>query len=201
MLNKPKKTVKKPRRLWTILSYLTLPLILTTLIYLTSLLPTTNQPLELGPFETIHGIPYFSPDITEELTHADVYLNQPAFGQKVSLTITYQPININRLAIGLRENDFWLSYTWHDLPIQTQSGNNSITTTLTLPITDTFQDTDQSLDLMFYATSDKVTELTHSNQTPHWRLLNMQVKKSWDIPTWPQTKQYIRSILKRERAQ
>lgn len=143
------------------------------------------------PLENIRGIPFPAQNnkqiITEELAHADVFLRESVLAKKLTLTITFHPGNLERLGVGLRENDFWLSYS--PIPFDL---NSSLIQTITLPLTDKLQEKDQSLDLMFFAKA-KSREL-------QWELISLTAATAPTIPTKAQLKDYLRSIITKERA-
>lgn len=147
-----------------------------------------------GVVENISGIPFpETPDhsilITEELAHTDIHLTEPVFAKNLTLQITFKPGNLNNLAVGIREDSFWLSYGSKQ---QIFSGSDQAST-LVIPLTDKFQDTDRSLDVMFFATAQ-------GNEQPKWELQNLSAKVEYAHPSWTEFKKYARSILKRERA-
>lgn len=178
---------------------------LTALIFCLSLLPRGQR--ELGTIENIHGILY--PElveghtrarlITESLAHADIYLEEPVLAKQLELTLTYRPINLTTLAVGVREDSFWLSYGERqeiyrqvDSPVSVTDGNSPGVSTvqLTVPLTDKLQETDRSLDLMFFAEGD----------TPLWELHDLKANVTYARPTYRQFRNYVGSVLKRERA-
>lgn len=162
---------------------------LTILIFGLSLLPHGQR--NVTPLENIHGIPFPSQNnaqvITEELAHADVLLNEPVLAKNLTLTMTFRPGNLERLGVGVRENEFWLSYT----PIMLYP-NPHLTQTVTIPLTDKLQEKDRSLDLMFFAEA--------KNNSPRWELVNLTASTEQAIPTTTQLKDYLRSIIYKERA-
>lgn len=162
---------------------------LTGLLFTASLLKTGER--TVTPLENIHGIPYPAQNdaqlITEELAHADIFLTEPVLAKNLILTITFRPGNLDRLSVGIRENDFWLSYTPTSL-----YPNTNHTQTITIPLADKLQEKDRSLDLMFFGEAG-------SNQ-PTWKLLSLQAITQSATPTKAQLKDYLRSIIKKERA-
>lgn len=170
-------------------------LLTSTIFFATLILPQTTT---LGPIENIHGIPYAnqgtSLQITEELAHVDVFINRPAFAQEAHLTIRFNPYQLQKLTIGIRENSFWLSYPQYTLyeimippPISTQQS-----TSVTIPLTDKIQESDQSLDLMFFATPLPESE-------PYWILENIQLTVNPTTPTWKEIKNFGKAVITRER--
>lgn len=170
--------------------------LLTGVIFLgTAALP--HKPT-LGPIENIHGIPYANQSndlqITEELAHVDIFLQQPAFAQQANLTITFNPYQLQKLTVGIRENSFWLSYPQYTLYEITAPPQSSVvqSKSISIPLTDKIQESDQSLDLMFFATALPDTE-------PYWELQDLSLTTSLTMPTWPEVKNIAKAILTRER--
>lgn len=117
-----------------------------------------SGPRTVRPLESIAGVPYPLVDgraqVYEHLAHADIALDQPVVGRELTLTITFIPHRVQALAIGIRENSFWLSYPWQTF--YEAAGEADVreprTATVTIPLTDKLADRDQSLDLMILAT-------------------------------------------------
>lgn len=171
-------------------------------IFIASLMPVGARPV--SKLENIHSIPYpvlyegsstIAQLVTEPLAHADVALHEPVLGKKLRLKIVYDAIHITSLAVGVREDSFWLSYANRQPicgppPSQSCTPNFEPEVVLTLPLTDKLQETDRSIDLMFFA----------EGENPQWALHQLKASVEYDIPPWPQLKNYIRSLVKRERA-
>jgi hypothetical protein len=169
--------------------------LLALIIFFMSLIPAGER--SLGHLETIYGIPYPARanviHVDEPLAHADLYLRQPAFGKQLELTVDYIPSNIESLAVGIRENGFWLSYPqqpMYDRETTTTSNLSPITSKVTIPLTDKLQEPDQSLDLMFFA----------EGENPEWELVSLTARVTHDWPTYREFKDYARATLYRERA-
>lgn len=145
----------------------------------------------ITPLETMHGITFPSQNnaqvITEELAHADIFLTEPALAKNLTLNITFRPGNLQRLGVGIRENDFWLSYS----PISLYP-SSALTQATTIPLTDKLQEKDRSLDLMFFAEA-----ASHQLQ---WELVSLTATTTPTMPTGDQLKDYLYSIIKKERA-
>lgn len=163
--------------------------LLTVLFFGASLL--TSGERTVSPLENIHGLPYPAARITEKLAHADIYLREPVLAHQLNLTITFNPRALNQLSVGIRENEFWLSYrptllfnSTHD-PL-----GHTVTRSISIPLSDKFAEKDRSLDLMFFA----------DGSTIDWELINLQTNVTRVRPTGPELKDYLRSIIKRERA-
>ena len=145
-----------------------------------------------GKIESIHGIPYPTQNnvihVQEEMAHTDVYLKEPVFAKNLELTITFNPKNTKKIDVGVRENSFWLSYNKVNL-FNGEQENTLITKTVTIPLTDKLQEKDRSIDVMFFA--DKNTD---------WEIHSLETSVTYTNPTKAEIKDYIKSILKRERA-
>ncbi|MEK7556383.1 MAG: hypothetical protein AAB538_00210 [Patescibacteria group bacterium] len=170
-------------------------LALTSCIFLLSLVPLRR--VALGQIENIHGIPYPQDQsnshlITEPLAHADIYFPSPVLAQELRLEIKYTPTNLSSLAVGVREDSFWLGYgSRQPLPTRNEEFSMAI---VKIPLTDKFQEIDRSLDLMFFAESP-------DGDAPLWQLHDVQIGTSLPtMPSYQQFRNYAGSILKRERA-
>ncbi len=171
--------------------------ILTGILFAAPLLKAGER--AITPLENIHGIPFPARDnaqvITEPLAHADIFLVEPTLAKNLALTITFHPGNLDRLGVGIRENDFWLSYTPTPLNHSTSAppaGGWRTTQTITIPLTDKLQEKDRSLDLMFFAEA-KSSEV-------QWELVSLTAATTPTMPTKAQLADYLRSIIKKERA-
>ncbi len=162
--------------------------------------------------ENIRGIPFPQAEssviITEKLAHADIYLKQPPLTQQLILTITFTPHATALLEVGIRENSFWLSYPKYVLYEEKSDSpavSSSITKTVSIPLTDKIVDRDGSVDLMFFASPPnspsvaKITEDAGVLDTTYWQLHDIaaQVKFYW--PNRAELKDYLKSILTREK--
>ena len=171
-------------------------IILTAVIFLVSLIHLGET--TFGPLENTDGIPYPRQAenndavlVTESLAHTDVFINSPVLAQEIRLQITYEPVNISSLAVGIREDSFWLSYgSRQTLPVKNSSTAMEI---IRIPLTDKLQEPNHSLDLMFFAE-------TADGQQPLWALHGIRAGVIYTQPTYAEFKDYVRSILKRERA-
>lgn len=161
---------------------------------------------EVGTIENIDGIPFPRTDkgisVTEKLAHADIYLREPVFAKSLTLRITAVPHNLTRLAVGVRSDSFWLSYNriplLTDPPLQQEAH-----ATLTIPLTDKFQETDRSIDVMFFAEYEGSTPAVDEGveDRTHWILKDISATVAPSLPSWAQWKDYARAVLLRERAQ
>lgn len=153
--------------------------------------------LTLGKLENIHGIPFATIDhqthINEPLAHIDVYLNQPVFARTLELTISYLPNETSQIMTGVRENSFWLSYnpqTIYNVNTHPTFNNQTKTSIIDIPLTDKLQEPNRSIDLMFFANPD----------TANWEIINIKARTKLSIPSTTMLIDYIKSILKRQRA-
>jgi hypothetical protein len=161
---------------------------------------------DIGTIENIHGIPFPKQDnsfyITEVMAHADIFLKEPVFPKLLKLTVTFSPGSTQSIDVGVRENLFWLSY--EKINFYQASQNNSlseITKTITIPLTDKLQEKDRSIDLMFFANSNNKAYDADKPTTDntHWILHDIQAKVISTKPTNLQIKDYIKSIIQKER--
>ncbi len=177
----------------SIFSVIVLSISITAIAFVIPLISTGER--NISTIENIYGIPYPQTGeatvITEELAHADIYLKEPVLFKKIRLTVTFDPKDATTLALGIRENDFWLSYTAQNIYNANTDLRGKQTKTVTIPLTDKFQETNQSLDMMIFNNSNQV----------EWELYDIQAEVIHDIVGPKTVKQYIASIIKRERAQ
>lgn len=177
-----------PKLRYTLLVVM-LACLLTVIIFGLSLLPHGQRDITL--LENIHGIPFPTQKnaqiITEELAHADILLREPVLAKNLILNIIFRSGNLERLGVGVRENEFWLSYT----PIALYP-NPNLTQTITIPLTDKLQEKDRSLDIMFFAEA--------KNNSPRWELVNLTATSELTTLTTVQLKNYLRSVIYKERA-
>lgn len=150
----------------------------------------------LGVLENIHGIPYPEQSgslvVTEEMAHADLFLRESVFAKHVRLSVTFDPGNADAIDLGVRENEFWLSYRKYPLYKKGIATIGFQTKELDIPLSDVLQDTDQSVDLMFFA--------QRSAGAVTWNIHAFRATVFSDMPTAAETKAYIKSVLIRERA-
>ena len=161
----------------------------------------------IGTVENIHGIPFPEQHntlhITEEMAHADIFLKEPVFAKTLEITVTFTPQATQSIDLGVRADPFWLSYEKINIfsAKQNDSSSEQLTKTITIPLTDKLQDSDRSIDLMFFANANDKTYDANKPTTDktYWLLHDMQAKVIPTKPTINQIKNYIKSIIQRER--
>lgn len=162
----------------------------------------------VSAFANIHGMPFPRVDevivVTERLAHADVYLKEPVIGQELHLAITFTPLQLDQLSVGIRENDFWLSYPKHEIyrSNDLQTTNYKLQTrSVSIPLTDKLRDRDGSVDLMFFASypGAPAGEEAGTADATLWQLHNLEARTSPALPSLVQTRDFIRSLVTRER--
>lgn len=175
-----------------------------------------SGPREIGPIENIDGIPFPKQAdgtmvVTEKLAHADVSLTESVLGKSLRLTVTFSLGNLTKLEVGVRENEFWLSYaptqelysSWADARAEArgEGGSRVLTRTVEIPLTDKLPDRDGSVDVMFFATNSasQATEDEGTADATLWYLQSITAEVSPVLPTWAQFKDFVRSGLTRER--
>lgn len=156
--------------------------------------------------ESIHGIPYPMLDgtirVEESLAHTDVYLREPVLAKRLVLDISFIPHIEAHLAVGVRENEFWLSYPKHTFYTATGSQTTTVErATVVIPLTDALQDKDQSIDVMFFSL-DRAGDFTIDAgvlDTTRWDLVSLNARVEYAPLTWQEIKNYVASVVKRER--
>lgn len=149
----------------------------------------------LGVLETIHGIPYpvdnGSTVILEDMAHTDLFLREPVLAKQAMFTITFDPGNAEAIDIGVRDNEFWLSYIKYPLYRIGVDTDRPQTKTITIPLTTALADTNRSIDMMLFTEA--------SRGMPEWRIQDFHASVEFDMPTVSEAKAYIKSVLVRER--
>lgn len=180
---------------------------LTILIFTATILPTGKR--STTTIENIASIAFpVTPQgtaITEALAHTNIQLKEPVFAKKAIVTVTYIPHSTKQLALGIRENSFWYSY----MPIpffEAQAGAGSDTAikkaVIEIPLTDKLADTDQTIDMLFIANGPidpTLLAAQPTQDTTYWQLVDLQVTVAHSIPSTAEFKDFVRSILSRER--
>lgn len=180
-----------------------LALVLTILIWGISIVP--NGVRRVTSVTNIHGIVYEQINqeimVTQSLAHFDVQLLEPVIAKQLKLSFSFRPEKSQTLAVGVRENNFWLSYqpvVFYEAPSTPLQTSRS--TTITIPLTDKLQDADRSIDVMFITNNQTEASLSdEANDTTLWYLRDVRAEVAYDWPTRAATLDYLRSILKRER--
>ncbi|MDZ4342238.1 MAG: hypothetical protein U1E51_07335, partial [Candidatus Binatia bacterium] len=174
-------------------------------IFVWSLIFTGN--VYISAPTNIDGIPFPQPNnetlITENLAHSDIVIHQPVFAKQLNLTVDFIPRRTASLSVGIRQNQFWLSYQ----PVtfyKNETGRDITdpqTASITIDLTDKLAAADQSLDLMFFTdNNDPLKALDENNQTALWTLRNINAHIKTTQPTILPTIRFLRGILLRERA-
>lgn len=167
-----------------------------------------NGPREIGQIENTHGIPFPKTNdgvivVTEKLAHADVFLKESVLGKKLTLALAFDPGNLTKLEVGVRENSFWLSYPKVSLPLPEGEleGVGVVSRTIEIPLTDKLADRDGSIDVMFFATNlaSKASEYEGVADKTQWHLHSINAEVSPTKPSWPEFKDFIKSIFNREK--
>lgn len=173
----------------------------------------STRSITLGRLENIHGIPFpviaNEVHITEKLAHADIFPSSPILAKQLRLTLTFRPKTTDRLYVGVRENAFWLSYSWQLVFDRTgQPTTNQptkpdaiLTQTITIPLTDKLSDRDGSLDLMFLAGAPEqvIPPDEGINDATDWQVVDWQADIAIVQPSLAEIRNYLVSRLKRER--
>lgn len=166
-----------------------------------------EQAVPLSPLENIHSLPFPIIDgvvqIDEPLAHLDVMLDRPVLAQTLRLTLTVIPSGLRTLHVGIRENSFWLSYPERFLLFdENHQAGDQLTLSLEIPLTDKLQESDRSLDVMFIANADEtlLNPTSQSSRLVAWQLVSIQADVVPSRPALSAVKDYLRSILHRERA-
>lgn len=162
---------------------------------------------DISAVENIDGIPYPQDHgatiITEKLAHADIYLREPVIAKKLTLTITFTPHTTQRLSVGIRENAFWLSYPKYEIyrAHDNKSQEKPQTVQVTIPLTDKLKDANGSIDLMLFAEEDEAGESVDEKEfdTTLWELTALNAKIAPSVPSWLETKDFLKSILTHEK--
>lgn len=150
----------------------------------------------LGVLETIHGIAYPSHQgstiILEDMAHTDLFLKEPVLAKQVKFTVTFDPQTAEAIDIGVRDNEFWLSYVKYPLYRKGIDPTKIQTKEISIPLSKALQDIDRSVDVMFFAED--------AQSTPQWSIDEFHASVEFDMPTFSDIKSYAKSILSRERA-
>ncbi|OGY37034.1 MAG: hypothetical protein A3E36_00385 [Candidatus Andersenbacteria bacterium RIFCSPHIGHO2_12_FULL_45_11b] len=170
-----------------------LVLCITGAIYVRSIL--NNGPVTISPIETIHAIPYpiqgQSTFVLENLAHADIFLHTPVFAKSMLLTITFNPKDTARIDAGIRSGGFWLGYNKQTIYTKGVDSSGVQTKTVVFPLTASFEDTNQSIDMMLFSESD--------TGAISWSVNDIHATVHAVLPTMQETKDYIKSLWNRER--
>jgi hypothetical protein len=159
----------------------------------------------IGVIENIHGIPFpetnDSTHITEVMAHADIFLKEPVFAKTLKLTVTFTPQSAQTINVGVRNDPFWLSYQKINFYQANQDNPTKQTKTITIPLTDKLQESNRSIDLMFFTTTDnkRYDAEKPTTDNTNWLLHDIKAEVILVKPTTTQIKDYIKSIINQER--
>ncbi len=174
------------------------------LIFAVSLFPA--GPRDLSLLENIDGVPYVADSdggllVSEELAHADVYLKEPILLKQMRIKVDFDPLDLDRLAVGVRENEFWLSYEQNVIYNRHEPGSGRRTKEIVVPLTDKLQDKDRSVDLMFFAKTPTSTEAHDRGPSDDslWKLYDVSVSVERVWPNVSQLKNFFKAVISRER--
>lgn len=174
------------------------------LVFCLSLVPAGSR--EISPLKNIHGIPFSKGNgtthIEEALAHADIDLHEPVFSKQLVLDVGFIPHHTRYLAVGVRQNSFWLSYNPELLfAVTNDPVNEVINRRVTIPLAGMLQERDRSIDVMFFASDEiPVDPATLISQPADWELVHLNATVERVRPTIFDTLGYLVSIGTRERA-
>lgn len=160
----------------------------------------------IGNIETIHGIPYPKDGqaiiVEEKLAHADIFLQEPVLAKQLILTISFEPGNTKAIDVGIREGGFWFGYAKEPLYRRGVDPAAFQTKQIRFPLSTAFQDTDRSIDSMFFSTTSVSTadieEQDHDSVS--WKVYSVTANVAPYAVSYAEVKSYLHSILSRERA-
>lgn len=161
-----------------------------------------------GVLENIKSIPFYQDDfgflVTEKLAHADVYLREPVLAKKMRISFKFIPMDMSELALGIRENPFWLSYepiVFYQVSQGNHPNNKIQEAVIEIPLSDKIQDSDQSIDLMFFGhfPGEGSGEYEGERDLTKWVLQDMRITTFLTRPSRGELKDYFRSLITEER--
>ncbi len=164
-----------------------------------------SGPVDIAPLETIHAIPYPVQDgstiILEKLAHADIFLHAPVFAKQLDITLTFDPKNSVSIDAGIRSGSFWLGYDKQLIYKKGIDQAGTQTKTLHFPLTASFEDVNQSIDLMLFAQSPQSTNAVEEDDhdTVSWSISDIHATVHPVFPPMSQIKDYVKSLWNRER--
>jgi len=175
-----------------------------TVIALALVIPSSGT-RDTSKLESIYGISY--PEdvdgtrVLEKLAHADVYLKESVLGKQLRVTFEYNPGNTTNLALGVRENSFWLSYPKQEFWTPS-TGSGWHNAELVFPLTDKIQEPNRSIDIMFFSQTETSTTDVYEGveDSVDWRIRNLQARIEPARPTYAEMKDFVRALLSQERA-
>lgn len=173
------------------------------IVFGASLLPQGHR--DASALTNVHGVAYQRVDqetlVTQALAHLDVMLREPVAFKQLTLSFRFHPQQTRTLAVGVRDNDFWLSYqslVFYDAAnADAQSLRDA---TVTIPLTNKLQDADRSIDVMFIANGQTEVSLKDElGDSTQWSISDIRAEVTYAWPTWASVKDYARAVLTRER--
>ncbi len=164
------------------------------------------------PLTTIRGVAYpmqaTNTVVSESLAHADIQLQEPVLAKEVEIRIEFIPHQTHSLALGVRRDSFWLSYE-PAVFYQNEASSNTIASAIvTIPLTDAFQDSDRSIDMLVFADTSPADLLSGPSavledpaaDTADWELISLTAQVKPSRPDMAALKNYVRSLVYRERS-
>ncbi|MBI3255387.1 MAG: hypothetical protein HYZ63_00265 [Candidatus Andersenbacteria bacterium] len=185
------------------------------LLTMATILPAGQR--TISPLENISSLPFptaarrsLAPSgpaqgaitITEALAHTDIRLQEPVAAKKIVLQITFIPYESKNLAVGIRENSFWYSYTpvpFFEAGMTNLSSQEVHHATVEIPLTDKLADRNQTLDMLFFTNTPVDPGSIGTADHTYWQLVDLQVTTAYGLPSVNEWKDFIRSLLHRER--
>jgi len=188
-------------RLHQVISLIGLIIIIAVALYLASFWQSSSP--DISDLTNIHGIAYPTQNghtiVTEKLAHADIYLKGSIFAKQAVVTITFTPNQSQFIDLGIRENEFWLSYPWHRIyaHVPDRDPTEPITRTIIIPLTDKLPDHDGSLDFMIATTNQNAEagEYEGVTDSTNWSLHDINIEVTPTLPTAPQVKNIMRQLI------
>lgn len=173
------------------------------ILVLVTIIPVGQR--TVSPLENISSLPLPTKDgvttITESLAHADIQLKEPVLAKKLMLQIDFIPQDSKNLAVGIRENSFWYSYTpliFFETSHDALSPQEIHHARVEIPLTDKLADRNQTLDMLLF-TNVPVDPAKAVATTTQWQLIHIQATTAYTWPNMAELKDFMRSLLMQER--
>lgn len=168
----------------------------------------TRQSASIGVFENIQGIPYPVTAsgvqvIVEPIAHADVFVHT-VFAKELEVVLSFIPYDSKRLALGVRQDSFWLSYSpqvFYTAALDSAQTTTLHEATIKVPITDKIVDSSGTIDMMIFSGTDSLELLSKNVEASRvkWELHSIGVKTKYVRPQFTQLRDFVRGIIMRER--